>query len=486
MPAVSPPRPPSLSQPPPPPPSEETRSETTQQVLLDDIIEERSIETSNTPSRVPPPPSRTESSEVTQQVSMADLYFAKLHAEQEEEYEEFAFTEHVIPQEVPASQAAKAFADPRHGGFLPEEPKESMASVDLLDSIFDEDEVHPYQFVEASFDAEVPAELHGMKPEVDSPSFSFDAPSLNPDQPSADTPFLPEPRQSREQSLPSTIPPPVGALYEPPSLPPTAARPANEGRGAMYMLGAAALIFLSVCTVVGYLVWSAKGNQAVASIAPHRPIAATPAENIHPAPNESPAAAHGISEAQRKKPLSTPASEPAPTAELDEVAAIEIDGAKEIGFDFSEEELSAEEENEVVNETVSNERSRARRRRSSRRASRGASSFDAVRTQAREHFSAHRYREAEQAYQRATALNSRHAGSWAGLGAARSQLRDYGGAAQAYQRAVQLNPHSSGFFTSLGHAYRLAGNVAAARQAYQRALALDPENGSAQRWIRVL
>lgn len=116
----------------------------------------------------------------------------------------------------------------------------------------------------------------------------------------------------------------------------------------------------------------------------------------------------------------------------------------------------------------------------------GGSPFDQAREAARTAFQAGNLRGAEQAYARATTLNPRHAGSWAGLGAARSRQGNHRGAVQAYQRAVQLNPRSSGFFTSLGHALRSSGNAAGARQAYQRAVALNPNNGSAQRALQSL
>ncbi len=116
----------------------------------------------------------------------------------------------------------------------------------------------------------------------------------------------------------------------------------------------------------------------------------------------------------------------------------------------------------------------------------GASAFDQTRQQAREAFQARNWSLAAQLYQRATAMNPRHAGSWSGLGAAQMQMRNYNGAVQSYQRAVTLNPRSSGFFTALGHAYRGQGNRNAARQAYQRAVALNPGNRSAQQALQAL
>ena len=116
----------------------------------------------------------------------------------------------------------------------------------------------------------------------------------------------------------------------------------------------------------------------------------------------------------------------------------------------------------------------------------GGSAFDQAREQAREAFQARNFDVAAQLYQRATSINPRHAGSWAGLGAAQMQQRDYAGAVQSYQRAVTLSPRSSGFFTALGHAFRSKGDTSAARQAYQRALALNPNNASAQQAMQSL
>ncbi|MGE0788929.1 MAG: protein kinase [Sandaracinaceae bacterium] len=110
--------------------------------------------------------------------------------------------------------------------------------------------------------------------------------------------------------------------------------------------------------------------------------------------------------------------------------------------------------------------------------------FQAAREEALEHFRARRFPQAAAAYERATRLNPRHAGSFAGLGASRlaeGRARD---AVRAYQRATQLQPRHAGFQAALGRAYDADGNHAAAQQAYRRALQLDPNNQAAQQGLR--
>lgn len=110
----------------------------------------------------------------------------------------------------------------------------------------------------------------------------------------------------------------------------------------------------------------------------------------------------------------------------------------------------------------------------------GRSAFEALRDEAREHFSNRRYPQAAAAYERAAAMNPRHAPTFAGLGAARTAMGDSAGAIAAYQRAVELQPNSSGFNAALGRAFLSAGDRGRATQAYQRALALDPNNAAAR------
>ncbi len=130
-------------------------------------------------------------------------------------------------------------------------------------------------------------------------------------------------------------------------------------------------------------------------------------------------------------------------------------------------------------------RAASRRTRGSKR--RGAASpFEQVRQQAKEAFQSGDFRKAAALYARATALNPRHAGAFAGLGASKMRLGDYRGAAAAYQQAVRLRPTHAGYFAALGHAYLAAGDRARAAAAYQRALALDPNHRGARQGMQRL
>ena len=109
-----------------------------------------------------------------------------------------------------------------------------------------------------------------------------------------------------------------------------------------------------------------------------------------------------------------------------------------------------------------------------------AALFAEAREQARVAYAAKRYKDAAAAYERAARYDPGHAGTYAGLGAARLQLGDDVGAVQAYQRAVQLSPTTAGFHAALGRAYLTAGDQARARSAYKQALALDPAHEAAK------
>lgn len=105
---------------------------------------------------------------------------------------------------------------------------------------------------------------------------------------------------------------------------------------------------------------------------------------------------------------------------------------------------------------------------------------DELKTQAREHYQAGRFREAASAYQKATELNPSDPGAFAGLGASRFAADDFSAAVQAYSKAVRLQPDSSGFQAALGRAYLKKGDRDRARAAYQHALELNPNNGAAK------
>jgi serine/threonine protein kinase len=109
-----------------------------------------------------------------------------------------------------------------------------------------------------------------------------------------------------------------------------------------------------------------------------------------------------------------------------------------------------------------------------------AALFAAARDEARTAYAAKRYKEAAAAYERASKYDPKHAGTFAGLGAARLQQGDNKAAVQAYQRAVALSPETSGFHAALGRALLANGDKAKATAAYKKALALDPRNEAAK------
>lgn len=208
-----------------------------------------------------------------------------------------------------------------------------------------------------------------------------------------------------------------------------------------------------------------------------------------PAPERSPVAgATGVlgPEASDEAPVEEPAApeteevpgeEPASSDESMEPA----DTAAE-ATDRSDERDSSEEAHASARAAVRPEERAARAAAARERAER----FEAVRRQALEHFRARRFPQAAQAYEQATQLNPRHAGSFAGLGAARLALGQHQRAVRAYQRAVTLQPRHAGFHAALGRAYHLAGDHGRARQSYQRALALDSSNQAARQGLQSL
>ena len=105
--------------------------------------------------------------------------------------------------------------------------------------------------------------------------------------------------------------------------------------------------------------------------------------------------------------------------------------------------------------------------------------FEATRARALEAFRGRRYPEAEREYLAATRLNARHAGTWAGLGAARLAQHNARGAVEAYRQAVTLSPRSATFHVALGRALAESGDRAGARREYDAALAIDPDNRDA-------
>jgi Flp pilus assembly protein TadD len=101
-------------------------------------------------------------------------------------------------------------------------------------------------------------------------------------------------------------------------------------------------------------------------------------------------------------------------------------------------------------------------------------------------FSSGKYREAAEAYQRASQRTPSDAGAYAGLGASWSAAGQPDRAITAYQRAVQLKPDVSGFQAALGRAYLQKGDRGRAAAAYRKALELDPQNPAAKSGLSTL
>jgi tetratricopeptide (TPR) repeat protein len=135
-------------------------------------------------------------------------------------------------------------------------------------------------------------------------------------------------------------------------------------------------------------------------------------------------------------------------------------------------------------EAAPSRRSSSRERRSTSRASAPAANNDALwakaRDEARDLYTAKRYKQAADAYARAAKYNPSHAGTWAGLGASRANANDARGAIQAYQKAIKISPTTSGFHAALGRAYVAAGDTVRAKAAYKKALSIDPNNAAAK------
>ncbi|HJL00478.1 MAG TPA: protein kinase [Polyangiaceae bacterium LLY-WYZ-15_(1-7)] len=540
-PSMAPPRPPSMNpmpakkpepEPEPAPAEAEARKpgtspaesranpNATQQVALADIIDEQPAKTSAPPpppsakSSAPPPPpgasasappaeppadapAAKKSADATQQLDAVDIL-------DEQPAATAAATKSSAPPPPPGAQPPKA---PPPGAPVAESPRASAPEVTAgadaavaagaeaaVAAGAEPDAEEPALVAESAAaagpGAVAPVAAAAAAPELDdldyddmAETIARDAPSslapMNPEVDAATTPgaqAAPEPQPAPQpQARPDAQPErPTADTVAP-------AQPVPESRNGVYFLAGGALVFLSACLVVGYLILSKSDEPApVAAATPTPSAVAAPAPApVEEAPTVSAAAEEeaAAEEAAAEEALAEDEAEAEEMLAEDEAEATEEEAA-------SEEEAAAEEEEEAeeVAEADSSDRRRARRRSRStmRSAMRSGSPFAQAREAAREAFQRRDFRAAEQAYQRATSINPNHAGSWAGLGAARMQLRNFNGAAQAYARAVRANPRSSGFFTSLGHAYRMAGNRNGARQAYQRALAIDPSNRSAQ------
>ncbi|GAB5550279.1 MAG: hypothetical protein SangKO_100390 [Sandaracinaceae bacterium] len=279
--------------------------------------------------------------------------------------------------------------------------------------------------------------------------------------------------------------------------PTTQAEPVKiPGNRALPFLAVAAVAGICVLGTVatGLAVWlGGEDDPPIAMDAP-APPSAQPAPVPQPAPVAQPAVAQPAPVAQPvaapadspdEQSVEEPAEEPAEEPVTEEAEPVE---------EPAEEAAQRAAAREPAREARPARRGRREESRPSRTApARSAPSggnrmqqFQAARDEARDHFRARRFPQAAAAYERATRLNPRHAGSFAGLGAARIAARQPRQAIAAYQRAVALQPRNAAFHAALGQAYQQAGDGGRARAAYQRALAIDPSNAGARRGLSSL
>ncbi len=532
-PSMQPARPPSMEPPEPKPePTPERKAGTTghgnpdrtQQVALADIIEEEPIAKKastppaapGTPSKPPPhpgsvPPEKP-SVETTQPLDALDIIdeadapttapvvaaaAAPVDGGAAEPVAQPAQPQPVAePAAQPAAQADAQGAYPAQpdaaGAAFPDDPIPAPEGADVDDGGLD------YDDLAETIAREAPSELAGMSPAVGAGAFPpADAsssgggaafPPAASGAAASSAGAQPAPQQASGAAAASG----QGAYAEP-----VQAEPAGGNKNGLFFLAGGALIFLSVALFIGWQIISSQDETGPMAMAPSAAPAATPATPATPTQNPAtpatPAAAVEEPKPEEVAAEEATTEEGADEAAAEEAAAEEAAAAEAAAAEAAAAEAAAEEEEEEEEEPASTMTATRRTRRATARtemaaamAPSGGSAFDQTREQAREAFQARNWAVAAQLYQRATAMNPRHAGSWSGLGAAQMQMRNYNGAVQSYQRAVTLSPRSSGFFTALGHAYRAQGNRNAARQAYQRALALSPQNRSAQQALQAL
>jgi len=382
----------------------------------------------------------------------------------------------VDEQPIAAPVVAAAAASPAEAQHhqVPSEPEPAGAAVDGLD--FDEDA--------ETIAREAPQGLAGMTALDPQTAGTQNAPAATQPDPSMQQPSVQvQPQQhAAQQHVPQQHAAQQHAAQQPsyagnePA--PVTAQPAQGGgKGAMLFFGGAAMLFLTAVVIVGGFIFASGDDEEVAAVTPPEP---TPPVASPSPPAQTPA----ITTVEATTPEPTEVVEPETTEATETETEAETTETEaettETEAETTETETEATETETTETETRTEPSMRTTMRSSMRATMSSGNSFDAIREQAGDAFRAGNFRGAAQLYQRATAVNPRHAGSYAGLGNARMQLRDFRGAVQAFTRAVQLNPRSSGFLTSLGHAHAASGNRAAARQAYQRAIAINPNNRGAQ------
>lgn len=218
------------------------------------------------------------------------------------------------------------------------------------------------------------------------------------------------------------------------------------------------------------VMWFISGSEDAPEVGPVAVVEPTPVGQ--PAPPEPLAPPPAPAPVVRVQPEPVAAAEPEPVQEEADEAPV------------APAEPVREERAEAAPRQTERSEPRARREEA---ASGGGGSrvdqFNRAREEALEHFRARRFPQAAAAYEQATQLNSRHAGSFAGLGASRLALGQHGQAVRAYQRAIELQPRHAGYHAALGQAYLASGDRNRARQAFTRALSLDPNNNTARQGL---
>ena len=106
--------------------------------------------------------------------------------------------------------------------------------------------------------------------------------------------------------------------------------------------------------------------------------------------------------------------------------------------------------------------------------------------QGQTHLHANRYPQAAASYDAAIQVDPNNAAAYAGLGAAKSALRDYAGAVAAYEQAARLAPRQPAYFITLSQLYSQVGNKKGAIAALQQAIRIDPKNQNARAALRSL
>ncbi|MEM1414114.1 MAG: tetratricopeptide repeat protein [Myxococcota bacterium] len=113
-------------------------------------------------------------------------------------------------------------------------------------------------------------------------------------------------------------------------------------------------------------------------------------------------------------------------------------------------------------------------------------SAESLRSLGRAQFRAGNYADARTLYQQASEREPEHAGTWAAIGNASSQLRDYAVAAEAFAKAVAIEGDNVDFRISLGRAQADNGDTEEAIATLVAALGVDPYNRIAREGIRAL